>query len=47
LTSERVGVRLNARLQRLADDGVRWIRSGGGQYLVLARAPIRACDAQP
>jgi ubiquinone/menaquinone biosynthesis C-methylase UbiE len=47
LTSERVGVRLNARLQRLADDGVRWIRSGGGQYLVLARAPIRAGDAQP
>ena len=42
LTSERV----SARLQRLADDGVPWIRSGGGQYLVLARAPIRARDAQ-
>jgi ubiquinone/menaquinone biosynthesis C-methylase UbiE len=47
VTSERMGVRLNARLQRLADEGVPWIRSGGGQYLVLARAPIRAGDARP
>jgi ubiquinone/menaquinone biosynthesis C-methylase UbiE len=45
VTSERVGVRLNARLQRLADNGVPVIRSGGGQYLVLARAPARAADA--
>jgi ubiquinone/menaquinone biosynthesis C-methylase UbiE len=42
VTSERAGVRLNARLQRLADNGVPGIRSGGGQYLVLARAPARA-----
>jgi ubiquinone/menaquinone biosynthesis C-methylase UbiE len=42
VTSERVGVRLNARLQRLADNGVPGIRSGGRQYLVLARAPMRA-----
>jgi hypothetical protein len=46
-TSDRIGVRLNARLQRMADGGVPWIRSGGGQYLVLARAPIRAGDARP
>jgi hypothetical protein len=39
--SERVGVQLNARLQQLADHGVPGIRSGGGQYLVLARAPVR------
>jgi ubiquinone/menaquinone biosynthesis C-methylase UbiE len=39
VTSERVSMRLNARLQRLADGGVPGIRSGGGQYLVLARAP--------
>jgi ubiquinone/menaquinone biosynthesis C-methylase UbiE len=45
VTSERVGVRLNARLQRLADYGVPGIRSGGGQYLVLARAHVRAADA--
>ena len=45
VTSERVGVRLNARLQRLADNGVPGIRAGGGQYLVLARAPVRAADA--
>jgi ubiquinone/menaquinone biosynthesis C-methylase UbiE len=45
VTSERVGVRLNARLQWLADNGVPGIRSGGGQYLVLARAPMRAADA--
>jgi ubiquinone/menaquinone biosynthesis C-methylase UbiE len=38
VTSERAGVRLNARLQRLADNGLPVIRSGGGQYLVLARA---------
>jgi ubiquinone/menaquinone biosynthesis C-methylase UbiE len=42
VTSERLGVRLNARLQRLADNGVPGIRSGGGQYLVLARAPRAA-----
>jgi ubiquinone/menaquinone biosynthesis C-methylase UbiE len=47
VTSERIGVRLNARLQRMADEGVPWIRSGGGQYLVLARVPIRAGDARP
>ncbi len=40
VTSEQVGVRLNARLQLLADNGVPGIRSGGGQYLVLARAPM-------
>jgi ubiquinone/menaquinone biosynthesis C-methylase UbiE len=45
VTSERLSVRLNARLQRLADGGVPGIRSGGGQYLVLARAPGTA--AQP
>jgi ubiquinone/menaquinone biosynthesis C-methylase UbiE len=45
VTSERLGVRLNARLQRLADNGVPGIRAGGGQYLVLARAPARAADA--
>jgi ubiquinone/menaquinone biosynthesis C-methylase UbiE len=44
VTSERLGVRLNARLQRLADNGVPGIRAGGGQYLVLARAPVRAAD---
>jgi ubiquinone/menaquinone biosynthesis C-methylase UbiE len=44
VTSEQVGVRLNARLQRLADRGVPGIRSGGGQYLVLARAPVRPGD---
>jgi hypothetical protein len=45
VTPERLGVRLNARLQRLADNGVPGIRAGGGQYLVLARAPVRAADA--
>jgi ubiquinone/menaquinone biosynthesis C-methylase UbiE len=45
VTSERLGVRLNARLQRLADNGVPGIRAGGGQYLVLARAPVRATAA--
>jgi ubiquinone/menaquinone biosynthesis C-methylase UbiE len=45
VTSERVGVRLNARLQRLADNGVPGIRSGGRQYLVLARAPMQAAAA--
>jgi ubiquinone/menaquinone biosynthesis C-methylase UbiE len=39
VTSEQASVRLNAQLQRLADGGVPGIRSGGGQYLVLARAP--------
>ena len=40
VTSEQLSVRLNARLQLLADNGVPGIRSGGGQYLVLARAPM-------
>lgn len=34
---EHLGVPLSARLQRLADDQVPVLRSGGNQYLVLAR----------
>jgi ubiquinone/menaquinone biosynthesis C-methylase UbiE len=40
VTSQRLSIRLNARLQRLADQGVPGVRSAGGQYLVLARAPL-------
>jgi ubiquinone/menaquinone biosynthesis C-methylase UbiE len=39
VTSARAGIRLNARLQRLADQGMPGFRSAGAQYLVLARAP--------
>ncbi|HUA30692.1 MAG TPA: class I SAM-dependent methyltransferase [Streptosporangiaceae bacterium] len=39
VTSARAGLRLNARLQRLADQGMPGFRSAGAQYLVLARAP--------
>ena len=39
VTSARAGVSLNARLQRLADQGRPGFRSAGAQYLVLARAP--------
>lgn len=39
VTSARAGIRLNARLQRLADQGMPGLRSAGAQYLVLARAP--------
>jgi len=46
VTSPKVGIRLNARLQRLADQGVPGVRSAGGQYLVLARRP-RAADERP
>jgi hypothetical protein len=44
VTSQRAGLRLNACLQRLADNGVRFVRAEGGQYLVLARAPGPAGD---
>jgi ubiquinone/menaquinone biosynthesis C-methylase UbiE len=40
MTSARLGIRLNARLQRLADQGMPGVRSAGAQYLVLARAPL-------
>ncbi len=43
VTSQRLGIRLNVQLQRLADQGIWGVRSAGGQYLVLARAP-RAAD---
>jgi SAM-dependent methyltransferase len=46
VTSARAGIRLNARLQRLADQGMPGFRSAGAQYLVLARAP-RAGAAPP
>jgi ubiquinone/menaquinone biosynthesis C-methylase UbiE len=42
VASGRAGLRLNARLQRLADQGVPGLRSAGAQYLVLARAPVTA-----
>jgi ubiquinone/menaquinone biosynthesis C-methylase UbiE len=40
MTSARLSIRLNARLQRLADQGMPGVRSAGAQYLVLARAPL-------
>jgi hypothetical protein len=40
MTSGRLSIRLNARLQRMADQGVPGVRSAGAQYLVLARAPV-------
>src|SRR5579875_2938744 len=36
---DRLGVALNARLQRLADDGTPGLLRGGNHYLVLARRP--------
>jgi ubiquinone/menaquinone biosynthesis C-methylase UbiE len=36
---EQLGVRLNGRLQGLADRGLPVLRRGGDQYLVLARKP--------
>jgi len=42
VASGRFAIRLNARLQRLADQGVPGVRSAGAQYLVLARAPVPA-----
>jgi ubiquinone/menaquinone biosynthesis C-methylase UbiE len=45
VTSARAGVSLNARLQRLADQGMPGFRSAGAQYLVLARA--RAAGGAP
>ncbi len=40
MTSGRLSIKLNARLQRMADQGVPGVRSAGAQYLVLARAPV-------
>jgi SAM-dependent methyltransferase len=45
VTPGRVGIRLSARLQRLADQGIPGFRSAGAQYLVLARAPAAADPA--
>jgi SAM-dependent methyltransferase len=47
VTSARAGIRLNARLQRLADQGMPGFRSAGAQYLVLARAPAAAGPPPP
>jgi ubiquinone/menaquinone biosynthesis C-methylase UbiE len=41
MIGDRLGVAVNARLQRLADAGLAGLRSSGGQYLVLARASGR------
>jgi ubiquinone/menaquinone biosynthesis C-methylase UbiE len=42
MAAGRAGLRLNVRLQRLADQGLPGLRSAGAQYLVLARAPVAA-----
>ncbi len=47
VTSGRLGIRLNARLQRLADQGVPGFRAAGAQYLVLARAPAAGPGRPP
>jgi ubiquinone/menaquinone biosynthesis C-methylase UbiE len=47
MTSARAGIRLNARLQRLADQGMPGFRSAGAQYLVLARAPMAGPTPPP
>jgi ubiquinone/menaquinone biosynthesis C-methylase UbiE len=47
VTSARAGIRLNTRLQRLADQGMPGFRSAGAQYLVLARAPTAGPTPPP
>ncbi|HTW03166.1 MAG TPA: methyltransferase domain-containing protein [Streptosporangiaceae bacterium] len=47
VTSARAGIRFNARLQRLADQGMPGFRSAGAQYLVLARAPAPGPTSLP